>query len=255
MSTETIILEQYLPAITAIPIDKVHTPTMPMDTYLAEAGYLYHWAKEDLEELKKAGLLAKLLEELPYRRTAAAEAQAQWHNNMRKKEEAQARWQLESPEAFELRDELVHYMLFAFRNHEHLLNRVRSVNEGNSNADMIQDLLNLVVIGRENIELLTQVGFDPEKLEFAANVSQDMADLHGAATADKGSMDKSKLLRDQAYTHLKEAVDTIRQYGQFVFWKTPDRRKGYASEYLRKKPSKSNADLNPIIASAAGGTE
>lgn len=41
-------------------------------------------------------------------------------------------------------------------------------------------------------------------------------------------------LPDQSYTHLKEAVDAIRQCGQFVFWKDQDRAKGYASDYKRK---------------------
>ena len=41
-------------------------------------------------------------------------------------------------------------------------------------------------------------------------------------------------LPDKAYTHLKEAVDAIRDCGQFVFWKDQDRAKGYASEYKRQ---------------------
>lgn len=60
-----------------------------------------------------------------------------------------------------------------------------SVAEGNSNADMTQDLLDLVVIGREDIDLLKSVGFETHKLEPAAEMSQGMADLHSAANADR----------------------------------------------------------------------
>ncbi|MBN2672899.1 MAG: hypothetical protein JXX29_14545 [Deltaproteobacteria bacterium] len=59
--------------------------------------------------------------------------------------------------------------------------------------------------------------------------------LRGEATADKGNDNETKRIRDQAYTHLKEAVDAIRECGQYVFWKNPDRRKGYASDYNRKR--------------------
>jgi hypothetical protein len=38
----------------------------------------------------------------------------------------------------------------------------------------------------------------------------------------------------QAFTHLKEAVDLIRQCGQYAFWRNAGRLKGYRSNYLRK---------------------
>ena len=39
---------------------------------------------------------------------------------------------------------------------------------------------------------------------------------------------------NQAFTHLKEAVDYIREYGRYVFWRNPARLKGYRSDYIRK---------------------
>ena len=99
---------------------------------------------------------------------------------------------------------------------------------------MIQDLNDLAVIGRENLEPLTAVGFDPVKLDEAASLNVSLGELRADASVDKAADREKKLLRDQAYTHLKEAVDTIRECGQFVFWKNEDRAKGYVSDYLRK---------------------
>jgi hypothetical protein len=44
---------------------------------------------------------------------------------------------------------------------------------------------------------------------------------------------ETKKIRNQAYTHLKEAVDYIREYGRYVFWRNPARLKGYRSDYRR----------------------
>jgi predicted transcriptional regulator YheO len=52
------------------------------------------------------------------------------------------------------------------------------------------------------------------------------------ATAKKNSFMDDKKIRDQAYTHLKKAVDQLYEYGQFAFRHTPDRRKGYKSNYM-----------------------
>jgi len=41
-------------------------------------------------------------------------------------------------------------------------------------------------------------------------------------------------IRGQAFTHLKEVVDLIRQCGQYAFWRNAGRLKGYRSNYLRK---------------------
>jgi hypothetical protein len=45
-------------------------------------------------------------------------------------------------------------------------------------------------------------------------------------------------LRDQAYTHLKEAVDEIRDAGKYVFRQNEKRFRKYASEYRRNITSK-----------------
>jgi hypothetical protein len=43
-----------------------------------------------------------------------------------------------------------------------------------------------------------------------------------------------KKIRDQAYTHLKEAVDALMDCGQYVFWKNERRLKMYRSSYLKR---------------------
>jgi len=181
------------------------------------------------------------VEDLLLRVLAAAEAQSEWRNVMFGREEAQKQWAALSPKGYALRDELLHFMRYAYRDLPDLQTRVDSVAEGSSDADMIQDLNDLAVIGRENLNPLAAVGFAPIKLDEAASLNASLGALRPDASVDKAADREKKLLRDQAYTHLKEAVDTIRECGQFVFWKNEDRAKGYASDYLRKNRKRAEA--------------
>jgi hypothetical protein len=110
---------------------------------------------------------------------------------------------------------------------------------------LVEDLNDLAVIGRENLAPLLAVGFDPKKLDEAASKSKELGSLRADASVDKAADQEKKLVRDQAYTHLKEAVDAIRQCGQFVFWKDEDRARGYASDYLRQARKASKKEPAP----------
>ena len=47
----------------------------------------------------------------------------------------------------------------------------------------------------------------------------------------------SVFVREQDRPQIKNAVDEIREFGQFVFWRNEERRVGYRSEYFRKAAS------------------
>jgi vacuolar-type H+-ATPase subunit E/Vma4 len=55
---------------------------------------------------------------------------------------------------------------------------------------------------------------------------------------DREKRSEAKKIRDQAYTHLKEAVDEIREFGRYVFRQNKKRSRVYASEYKRHIKSK-----------------
>jgi hypothetical protein len=245
MTAQSDALAAKLATIQAIAKEDVKYPSMPVDTYIQEARYLHKWCLPDKNPLKAAGLDWKLVDDLPVRADAATEAQSIWHDVMFGREEAQKKWAALSPAGYELRDEILHFMRYAYRDMPDMSTRVESVAEGSSDSDMIQDLNDLAVIGRENLEPLVAVGFDPKKLEEAASKSKELGSLRADASVDKAADQEKKLVRDQAYTHLKEAVDTIRQCGQFVFWKDQDRVKGYASDYLRQAGKSSKKEPAP----------
>lgn len=235
-----------LAEIMAIPSGDVSEPGMPVNVALQEAENLCKWSLDDAEALKAVGITKAMINDLPVRAGACREAQSIWNKDYRSQQEAQKEWAEQAPPAFELRDDLLASMRFAYRNDEALLSRVKAISEGNTNADMIQDLNDIAVLGRENPAPLTAIAFDLAQLDVAATRADELADLLAEANGDKADPNESKLIRDKAYMHLKTLVDEIRLAGKYVFRKDPMRLKGYSSEYWRKQNRKQSSSVEEM---------
>lgn len=217
-------------------------PVMPVDVFLQEAENLYQWALQDASELQKGGITKEYISDLSVRAGACREAQSIWKTTQNVQEEAQQRWKTESPLAYDLRDELVHTFRFAFRKQEDLLKKVQAISENSGHVDMIQDLNDLAMLGTANQAALKGINFDVKKLQTAAATSDEMAKLLGIVNGEKSTRNEAISLRDKAFTHLKEAVDEIRECGKYVFWKNEDRLKGYKSAYMSKLNKKNRKE-------------
>lgn len=217
--------------IRAIPDDKTSEPSMPVDTYLQEGENLTKWSLMDAAALAAIGITAAMLNDLPVRAGALREAQSIWFKDRNSQLDAQREWAVAAPAAFAMRDELVHTFRYAYRNDAAILARVAEIAEGNTNADMIQDLNDLSLLGKNNMGPLSAINFSPEKLDIAANASDELANILALANGDKSLQSESKVIRDKAYTHMKELVDEIRNAGKYLFWKNEKRYKGYVSQY------------------------
>ena len=217
--------------IRAIPDDKTLEPAMPVDTYLQEGENLAKWSMMDAEALATIGITTEILNDLPVRAGALREAQSIWVKDHNSQQDAQREWAEAAPEAFAMRDELLHTFRYAYRNDPVILSRVAEIAEGNTNADMIQDLNDLSLLGKSNTGPLEAINFSPEKLEIAANASDELANLLALANGDKSLQSESKVIRDKAYTHMKQLVDEIRNAGKYLFWKNEKRYKGYVSQW------------------------
>lgn len=225
-------------AIEAIPDKQAVYPNMPVDTALQEAEDLHVWCLTDKEALLKGGLDWTLVDDLPNRTGACRYIQSEWMKEFNSLKEAQKEWKLKSPAAFELRDLLVHEFFHAYFKYPDLYARTQKISEGDSNADMIQDLSDLAALGKANPEPLQKISFNESLLDTAEATSTQMATLLAYANGDKQSSNTMRLLRDKAYAHLKEAVDEIRRCGQYAFWKNEQRLKGYASMYYKRQAAK-----------------
>lgn len=229
--------------IEAIPDDKVLEPGIPVSVYLQEAEDTYEWVQTDLEKLTKADLNPAIVTDLPIRTGALRHAQSLWNKEYKSQEAAQKAWAEASPGAYDLRDSLVHDFLYAYRKIPDLLAKTQKIAEGSGHADMLQDLSDLSVLGKANPEPLARINFNMESLDLAETMSEELSTVLAQANGAKKSNNSTKILRDKAYTHLKEAMDEIREAGTYVFYRTPDRYKGYVSGYRKhKRGTKKNQD-------------
>lgn len=231
---------ELIDVITAIPPEEVQVPSIPVDVFLQEAENLYHWSLDDADALKVVGISKAKINSLPVRAGAGREAQSLWNKDFRSQQEAQKLWAKQAPLAYELRNDLLQTMRFAYRKMPDLLSRVSAITEGTGHADLFQDLNDIAVLGREYPEPLTSISFELTQLDKSATFADELANLLGEANGDKADQSESKVIRDKAYTYLKELVDEIREAGKYVFRKDKNRLKGYSSQYRRSHRKSSN---------------
>ncbi len=223
-----------LKEITDIRDEDVKLPNMPVGEAVQEAENVVTWCKDDKAKLIKAGLDWQLVADLPLRAGACRYAQSIWAKESQSMEEAEKEWKEKSPAAFDLRDRIVHHLTFAFRKAPDLLSKVQIIREGGSNSDMLQDLSDGSLLGKDNVELLKAIGFDLKLLDEAATLADDLSVVLANANGESGNDANAKEVRDKAYTYMKMAVDEIRATGQYEFWRDEDRKKGYVSRYLKR---------------------
>lgn len=214
-------------AIVNVPLDETKTPTEPVKDFVARVETLAKDADEDREALTAAGMNEQLIDDLIPLSGALRYCQANWMSVYEAQEEATQLWREQAPLAFEFRDELLHDFSFAYRDHPDILKKVMRIREGGSKADMVQDLLELAVLGAKYPEPLNQINFELPKLDKARTLSRSMADLLATANGEADEGNETKVLRDKAFTLLFQKDSTIREYGRYVFWKNDDKRSRY----------------------------
>ncbi|PWD99592.1 hypothetical protein [Marinilabilia rubra] len=218
----------------AISGDQIQTPYMPAGIYVQEAEDLARWATKDLAQLAASGLSEHYVTDIPARAGALREVQSMWAEERRDQKDAEKEWKLKAPLAYEYRDDMIDTLRYAFRKNESLLMNVSKIADGSGHADMIQDLNDSAVLARSNPEAMQAIGVDESFWQKGAQLSDEMADLRARANGEKYADNKTKELRDQMYTLLKQAVDEVKDCGKYVFRKDKDRLQGYYSRYNQK---------------------
>ena len=175
------------------------------------------------------------MEDLPVRCGALSEAESKWVIKQSQRMASADIWLKEASKGNDLRKELIHHFNYAFRNKSSLIKKVKEIANSSSFDGMINGLYDLNVLGLVNKELLRKIGFDLKLLDMAVKKSRELARKKEAASVYSEDYLEVKKIRDQAYTHLKEAVDLIYDCGKYVFCENSARLKGYSSNHLRMK--------------------
>lgn len=227
--------ETVLPEALIVTDEEMKTPYMPLGTFFQEAEDLYVWAMQDIDELMATGLPETIFTKLQLRTDASRHAQSLWMGELEGRQNAEEEWAIESPKAYDLRNQLLHTFRYAYRNHESALTIVNNIADGSGDADMIQDLSSAAVLAQKYPDPLTAINFDFSLTETADALSGTMASLRALANGEKLQENETLATRNKMYTLLKETIDEIRDCGKYVFWRNTKRVVGYSSKYNRSK--------------------
>jgi len=218
-----------------IPEDRIVSTTIPVDIIIGEAAELHRYATEDKEKLMAKGLSEELIHDLTPRAKFLQEKQSEWTAVYQSALSSTQAWDAKIEEARLLQRELKSDFQFAYRNYPEILKRLKLVVEGQGNMDLIQDLSDYPAFAKQYPAPLTAIHFDTAKTERAKQISLDLVDLMNQVDGVKNSKNRpEKLMRDRAYTYLKQLVDDIRSYGKYIHWDDEEKQKRYSSKYLRK---------------------
>jgi len=242
------LITEKLNEINSITDMETRRPTIPVSIALQEAEDLQDWAMKDKEVLCKAGLDFKLVTDLSARAEVLRRSQTSWSNEYKAYQDCQAQWKIEALAAYNLRDELVHHFYHAFYNISSEYSKVQRIAEGNTHADMIQDLSDLAGLGKNNTAALEAIGVDLSLLDLAGSKSSELAGLLAKVNGSLRETSPKLEIRNKAYTHLKTAVDEIRRVGQYTFWRNDTRLKGYLSPYLKRANQNQKRKLSQKVA-------
>ncbi len=213
-----------------LPIEQIKKINIPLDVYIQEVENLAVWAMDDIKPLKTLNYTRERIIHIQEIAGVCRHAQSLWKKEIISKSESRKTWKIESSKGYELRDELLRKLRFAFRTKTDLLKFVDTISIGTSNSDMIQDLSNLAAFGNDHIDIITPI-VKQQQLNIAEELSDTLASVLAKANADKKNRSITKTIRDKAFTVLKTETDELRENGKFLFSRNKERLSGYLSTF------------------------
>jgi len=225
--------EKHRDQIENIPAYSIKKPYMPIPVYLQEADNLASRAKDDMEALQAIGLAPYKITELRELANACRYVQSEWIKEDGMRSEAACNWKEMKFQAVELNKKLVSSFRFAFREHEDLKGLLNGLSTTLSNTRLIQQLSDLSTIGMDHTGILSPI-LDLSLLEKADSLSDELATALAIVNGERRSGNKTRLIRDKAYSLLKKTVDEVRNCGKFAFRNNAEHLAGYKSFWVSK---------------------
>lgn len=221
--------------INAVAPEAVKHCNVPYEIFIHEAKKLCNVAEGDIAVLTPLGLTQEKVNTCSVLTGALLTAELNWENKDTERKKAMAKWKVDAPIMNEQINDLYATMRFAYRKDARLMAILDTISEGDSNADAVMDLARLGSLGKENPEPLQAIGNDLTVLDTSITESERMANLLAEVNGNMYVDDGKKVIRNKAYTLVKELVDEIREYGKFAFRKDEDHVRLYASKYQRDR--------------------
>lgn len=226
--------EENIDKIMSIESNKTIKSTIPHKIVISESQELKIVLDEDVDALTARGLNPLIQEELSKKIAAYTYAVALCELNTQNNSSIQLNWNSKKEESYALKKKIIHEMEFAFSEKPQALKQLAEVKKGKSHKEMLINLLELEIIGRGYADLLRKTYFDFSLLEKLKTLQKEVTRAYADMKLHGNQINNTVVVRDKAYTWLKETINEIRKYGKFVFSNDPNRLKYYKCEYFQK---------------------
>lgn len=227
--------ERLLPEIISIPKEKIRVPNYPPEELLAEAEKTKIISKEDKKLLVNAGLDPKVVDTFGDRIDVYTIASAKYIVLMDDSSKLEQQYHDLIEEAQNAKRELIHCFKFAYRDNKDALESLERITKGRSRKDMIFDFVSLIELANEYAEDLLKINFNSSLLLKAQNLHDKLKKIYAKIEVGPKQISEVKDIKNRAYTYLMEALQSIKEYGQFVFWKDEERCSLYKRHYLSSR--------------------
>jgi hypothetical protein len=208
--------------------------SIPIACLIQEANDLYLFCKNDKEALVRDGLDWNEVEMLPVLLEGCTDAEAEYQLYKDKSQSEIVKLEKLVIRCRKLRTFISEKLRAASELGGNFL-AVPSYRKRWSRVELIQDLNDLAVIGKDHNEILQSLSFDLTNLDLAANLSVELSEKMVDVIISKPSESPQKANRDKLKQELFILIARIRTVGKSAFIDNPLRRKVYACEYLREK--------------------
>lgn len=237
----------------ALPVREHLLMNIPLEEIVAEVETLVVVSRQDRDKLVDAGMNPECIDTLQAR-VCAFDYIASYYNELLDREnKARNEWLEKSIQAYALKQRLLFALGVAFWNDLALLKHVKEIEESREIGDIHTDLLAIYLLGNRRPDLLQANNFDFAELDKAKASQEKLSDILARIIIIQGKLSEVRKIRDCAYTYLRQAMNEIKEYGQFICNDNPYRQKVYISDFWQRlfKNEKYNWDALRSCSAAA----
>jgi hypothetical protein len=209
--------------------------SIPIRPFIQIAATIVELAKRDAQELTKTNYDVAKIDRLELLVELLRVTSAQY-NDIKFEQPAQSRkFKQLRQKAKDLRADILAAMDLAFAEDQNLLGKLAKIREGDSAADLIQDLSDIAVIAGKNAELLKAINFDLASIDTIPDLCTQLSQLLAQSTLDKSARPVEKTDLDRIYDQLEKMLVEVNRVGRYTFRDD----QGYATTYsLSYRPRK-----------------
>ncbi|GEM_PF-3359123 len=237
-------VQQLISKIDKMPDDVAEDVDIPILPFTQNSALILEAGRRDQKVLKENKYDISQLEEIDLLISALICQQAIFSDVRFDNPETAKQFNKEREEGIEIRYELLSAMDLAFADDPNLLAKLSRIREGGSNADLIQDLMDIKVVCESNLELLNTVKYEESYLERIPTLSKSLLSLLSKATLDRSESPEVRVLRDKIYTILKKKIKKLSRFGLYSFRHKPKYASRYSMTYTPRgrKPKKKTTE-------------